>query len=259
MPPSTTPIAPHLHALTQGRLSDPFTVLGHHLEGPENVVRTFLPGASEVSVEELDKPLERLPETDLFELRGSLGNLPQHYRLAWTDSHGQRHSAFDPYTFEPQLADFDLYLFGEGRHWHAYRFLGARAHQADGIDGVLFAVWAPNAGRVSVVGHFNDWDGRRHPMRVRGESGVWELFIPELEAGELYKFEIRNGETGEIQTKTDPYGRKFEVRPQTAAIVEADPDYHWADGDWMDRRPNWDWRHAPMSVYEVHLGAWCLA
>ncbi|MEF8793518.1 1,4-alpha-glucan branching protein GlgB [Thiohalorhabdus sp.] len=259
MPQSSTQIAPDLHALTEGRLSDPFAVLGHHLEGPESVVRTFLPGATEVTLEDLDKPLERLPETDLFELRDSLDELPQHYRLTWVDIHGQRHSTYDPYTFEPQLSDYDLHLFGEGRHWHAYRFLGARPHQAAGIDGVLFAVWAPNARRVSVIGHFNQWDGRRHPMRVRGESGVWELFIPDLEAGELYKFEIRNGATGEIQTKTDPYGRKFEIRPQTAAMVEPNSDYGWEDGNWMERRPHWDWLHAPISVYEVHLGAWCRA
>ena len=126
----------------------------------------------------------------------------------------------------------------------------------DGIPGVLFAVWAPNAERVSVVGDFNHWDGRCHPMRVRGGSGVWELFVPDLEPGALYKYEIRNRHSGAVVLKIDPYGQAFEQRPHTASIVTPEATYRWQDQDWLQRRRDHDWQHAPMSIYEVHLGSW---
>ena len=165
-------------------------------------------------------PLERISGTDLFEWRGNPGTVPDHYRLTWREA-GYEHIAHDPYSFPPQLSDFDLHLFGEGKHRHAYRILGAHVHTVDEIPGILFAVWAPNAERVSVVGDFNQWDGRRHPMRVRGGSGVWELFLPDLEPGTLYKYEIRNRETGGISLKSDPYAQAFEMRPRTASIITA--------------------------------------
>jgi 1,4-alpha-glucan branching enzyme len=182
--------------------------------------------------------------------------VPPRYRLIWRDTGHLDHIAHDPYSFPPQISDFDLHLFGEGRHRHAHRFLGAHHHEVDGIAGVLFAVWAPNAERVSVVGDFNHWDGRRHPMRVRGGSGVWELFIPDLAAGGLYKFEIRNRHTGVVFLKSDPYGHYFELRPGTASVLVGPDTYTWQDGDWMARRRSWDWMHAPISIYEVHLGSW---
>jgi 1,4-alpha-glucan branching enzyme len=211
---------------------------------------------AEVAIAEGNLPLERIPDTDLFEWRGASGTLPDHYRLIWRDSSHREHIAHDPYSFPPQLTDFDLYLFGEGKHRHAYRFMGAHAHQVDNVAGILFAVWAPNAERVSVIGDFNNWDGRRHPMRVRGGSGVWELFIPELAPGCLYKYEIRNRHSGEIIAKADPYAQAFELRPKTATIATEASSYAWGDQVWMERLPSVDWQHTPMSVYEVHLGSW---
>jgi len=259
MPQVTAQLAPGLRALVEGRHSDPFVVLGRHQEGPGTVIRTMIPGAAEVSLAETGAPLERITGTDLFELHGVADDLPDHYRLAWRDSSGAPHTAVDPYTFGLQLSDFDLHLFGEGRHWHAYRILGAHPRQVDGIDGVLFAVWAPNAQRISVVGDFNGWDGRRHPMRSRGGSGIWELFLPEVGAGELYKFEIRNALNGEILVKSDPYGRMFEQRPKTATIVTRESPYEWGDSEWMEQRARLDWLHTSMSAYEVHLGSWLRA
>jgi len=192
--------------------------------------------------------------SDFFEWRGPAAKVPERYRLIWRDDQRREHIGHDPYCYPAQLADFDLHLFGEGRHYHAHRLLGARVHEVDGVAGVLFSVWAPNAERVSVVGDFNRWDGRCHPMRARG-GGVWELFIPDLAPGALYKFELR-GYGGGLHLKTDPYGRRFELRPATASIVEPADDYRWGDAAWMGQRKERDWQHAPMSIYELHLGSW---
>ncbi len=242
--------------ISQARHHDPFSVLGKHRDQGLDLVRVFMPQADEVKIAEGNVRLERIPDTDLFEWRGTPGTVPDHYHLVWNDVAQHEHIAHDPYSFLPQIPDFDLHLFSEGRHRHAYRMLGAHVHAVDEVTGVLFAVWAPNAERVSVVGEFNQWDGRRHPMRVRGGSGVWELFIPDLEAGCLYKYEIRNRESGEILLKTDPYAQSFEVRPRTASIISGPAQYDWNDRDWMEQRTSHDWQHTPMSVYEVHLGSW---
>jgi len=245
-----------LERIAQACHHDPFSVLGKHRDKDLDLVRVFMPQADEVTIAEGNVRLERIPETDLFEWRGTPGTVPDHYHLVWNDALQHEHIAHDPYSFPPQLPDFDLHLFSEGRHRHAYRILGAHVHAVDEVTGILFAVWAPNAERVSVVGDFNQWDGRRHPMRVRGGSGVWELFIPDLEAGSLYKYEIRNQESGEILLKTDPYAQAFEVRPHTASIINSTTHYDWNDQVWMEQRPSRDWQHTPMSVYEVHLGSW---
>jgi 1,4-alpha-glucan branching enzyme len=245
-----------LGKLIDARHHDPFAILGGHGEGGDLVVRAFIPRAGAVSIVEGNLPLERVGASDLFQWRGRRADLPEHYRLVWRDSGHHEHIVHDPYTYAPQLADFDLHLFSEGKHWHAYRFLGAHPHEVDGVAGVLFAVWAPNAERVSVVGDFNGWDGRCHPMRVRHGFGVWELFLPELKPGTLYKFELRNRDTGQVFLKTDPYGQRFELRPRTAAIVPDGGPYPWTDGPWLERRARQDWRHAPMAIYEVHLGSW---
>jgi len=199
--------------------------------------------------------LANIPGTDIFEWQGTT-KIPERYRLIWRDKDHREHITHDPYCFSPQLSDFDMHLFSEGKHWHTYRFLGAHVHEVNGVGGVLFAVWAPNAGRVSVVGDFNRWDGRAHPMRTHGSNGIWELFIPNIAPGTLYKFEIRNRQTGDIFQKSDPYGQQFEVRPNTAAIVTDKKPYAWTDKPWMEKRKTWDWQHAPMSIYEVHLGSW---
>ena len=241
--------------IAQARHHDPFSVLGRHRENGSDLIRAYLPRADEVSIAEGNIPLERVSGTDLFEWRGDAGAVPEHYHLVWRHA-GHEHIAHDPYNFPPQLRDFDLHLFGEGKHRHAYRILGAHVHAVDEVPGILFAVWAPNAERVSVVGDFNQWDGRRHPMRVRGGSGVWELFIPDLAPGNLYKYEIRNRETGSISLKSDPYAQAFEMRPHTASITRPPSNYAWNDQAWTAQRASTDWQHTPMSVYEVHLGSW---
>ena len=242
--------------LIEARHHDPFSALGRHRREGADLVRVILPQAEHVTLGEGGPEVPRIPGTDLFELDISGLEIPYHYRLYWLDKQGQRQNHIDPYTFPPQLSDFDLYLFGEGRHWHIYRILGAHPHTIDGIPGTLFATWAPNAERVSVVGDFNEWDGRRHPMRIHGSSGVWELFIPELPSGTLYKFEIRNRQYGSILLKTDPYGQEFELRPNTASIVRSGEPYPWSDRAWIEARQTWDWLHEPLSIYEVHLGSW---
>ncbi|MDE3245402.1 MAG: 1,4-alpha-glucan branching enzyme, partial [Acidobacteriota bacterium] len=249
-------LSDELRKLIEGRHHDPFSILGRHSVDGKTVARAFLPRASRAAIEVGDRPLTRLGDTDIFEWVGEAGALPSSYRLVWRDLEGQEHMGYDPYLFPPQVSDFDLHLFNEGRHWHAYRFLGAHEHTVEGVAGVLFAVWAPNAERVSVAGDFNRWDGRCHPMRVRHGSGVWELFIPGLAAGALYKYEIRHRETGEVFVKSDPYGQQFELRPRTASIVAPGPAHVWEDQAWMETRARHDWQHAPMSIYEVHLGSW---
>ena len=247
---------PALQKIIEARHHDPFEVLGRHQEKGGTVVRVFIPNAVTVSIAEGELPMQRIEGTDFFEWRGDGSRLPTHYRLIWRDDHHHQHIAHDPYSYLPQLSEYDLHLFSEGKHWHAWRLLGAHEHEVEGVAGILFAVWAPNAERVSVVGDFNRWDGRRHQMRVRGGMGVWELFIPDLHSGVLYKFEIRNRDNGAVVLKSDPYGRWFERRPKTASIVAPRPDYQWQDNDWLERRRNFDWQHRPVSIYEVHLGSW---
>jgi 1,4-alpha-glucan branching enzyme len=241
--------------IIEARHHDPFEVLGRHVENDRCVVRAFLPQAARVRIAKTNVELARIEGTDLFTWEGSAQAVPDRYRLRWEDRAGNSYDRHDPYCFPPQIEDFDLHLFAEGRHWHAYRFLGAHTRRVHGVDGVQFAVWAPNGERVSVVADFNDWDGRIHPMRVRGSSGVWELFVPDISADGLYKFEIRD-RRGNIQVKIDPFARSFQQRPQTAAYICGESRFRWEDRTWMEARAQGDWLHRPMSVYEVHLGSW---
>jgi len=155
----------------------------------------------------------------------------------------------------PLLSDYDLYLFGEGRHWHVYNILGAHPCTRDGAEGIRFSVWAPNAVAVSVIGDFNGWNREQHPMQPQGHSGIWATFVPGVQPGALYKFAIVT-RWGEVLIKTDPYGRRFELRPASAAIVTGTPAFDWGDGDWLARRSDSDWQQIPISVYEVHAGSW---
>ena len=177
------------------------------------------------------------------------------YRLQVTYPGGVTAEVDDPYRYGRVLTDFDLYLFGEGKHTRIYDKLGAHPMTIGEAAGVHFAVWAPNAKRVSVVGDFNSWDGRRHPMRTLGSSGVWEIFIPGAAVGQRYKFEILSRH-GEVLLKADPYGFAFELPPLTASIV-CEPAHQWQDAAWFKEREGQDsWYHRPFAVYEVHLGSW---
>ena len=247
-------LSPDLQQLIKGTHPDPFAVLGRHSEGGGLLVRALFPHAETVKIAEGGPVLQRIEGTDIFEWRGTPAQVPERYRFVWCDKEKNEHVAHDPYCFPAQLSDFDLHLFSEGKHWHAHRLLGARAHEADGVAGVLFSVWAPNAARVSVVGDFNRWDGRCHPMRLHG-TGVWDLFIPDLAPGAIYKYEVR-ARNGDVFLKSDPYGRRFEVRPDTGTIVEPENTFRWSDEQWLSDRARFDWQHEPMSIYEVHLGSW---
>ncbi len=247
---------PDIIKIIAARHHDPFAILGRHDKEGMTIVRAFKPHAKSVTIAESGLTMQRVGDTDLFEWQGDGRNLPQHYRFIWHDYDNYEHIAHDPYTYLPQLSDFDLHLFAEGKHWHAYRFLGAHPHEVDNVRGTLFSVWAPSAERVSVVGDFNRWDGRCHPMRVRQGYGVWELFIPDVHPRMLYKYEIRNREHGTIHSKIDPYGREFELRPRTASIIAKETDYQWGDQNWLEQRSRFDWQHQPVSIYEVHLGSW---
>lgn len=254
--PSPHDPATDLRKILEARHHDPFSVLGRHRGHGGDVIRAILPQAEHVRLGPEGPELQRVSGTDIFEALVQVHDVPSHYRLHWIDKKGQQRDHVDPYTFPPQLAEFDLYLFGEGRHWHIYRILGAHPHTVDGISGTLFATWAPNAERVSVVGDFNNWDGRCHPMRVHGDSGVWELFIPSLTAGALYKYEIRNRQHGSLLLKSDPYAQQYQLRPDTASVVVAETRFQWNDEQWLSERQSTDWTRSPLSIYEVHLGSW---
>jgi 1,4-alpha-glucan branching enzyme len=242
--------------ISEARHHDPFVILGRHLKDNENHIKVYLPYAETVTLNHNNLAFQRITGSDFFECNAGVKPLPQHYQISWTDKGGNTHLDYDPYDFPVQLPEFDQHLFGEGKHWHVYQKLGGHLHNADGIDGVLFTVWAPSAGRVSVVGDFNYWDGRCHPMRSLGGGGLWELFIPGLTTGCLYKFEILNRFSNEVLLKTDPYGQQFEFRPNTSSIVVDENSYEWFDHQWLKQRTGSNWLHTPMSIYEVHLGSW---
>ncbi|MCB1760163.1 MAG: 1,4-alpha-glucan branching protein GlgB [Gammaproteobacteria bacterium] len=241
--------------ILESRHHDPFEVLGRHTQGKHALVRLFLPYAEEVNIPGITEPLQRIEGTDFFEWYGAPEQIPERYQVHWRDADGVLHSGYDPYCFPPQLREFDLHLFGQGKHWHAYRVFGAHPHSVEGASGILFAVWAPNADRVSVIGDFNRWDGRVNPLRNRGGSGVWELFIPDLAPGTLYRFELR-AKNGDVLVKNDPFATQFQMRPENAGVISAPSVHQWGDEAWMSARANSNWQRAAMSVYEVHLGSW---
>jgi 1,4-alpha-glucan branching enzyme len=259
----TTAPVEEIAQILRAEHGDPFHVLGIHLvevRGKVAVaIRAFLPSAHDAWVvrgpgEGDVAPLQRIHADGFFEgvFPGEQALFP--YRLR-TDYAGQ-YEFEDPYRFPPILSDYDLHLFAEGTHYKMYEKLGAHITEIDGVRGVSFAVWAPNARRVSVVGNFNHWDGRRHPLRVRGATGVWEIFIPGLREGELYKFEIKGRYRNYLGLKTDPYGFYSELRPKTASIVYDLNRYTWNDQVWMAERTARQDFHAPLAIYEVHLGSW---
>lgn len=242
--------------IAQASHYDPFSLLGLHRQDKKATLRVFSPDTQAMFIMPDEIEMERIPNSDFYEWSGPSKKVPDDYQLKRIDGSGHESINYDPYSFPAQLSDFDLNLFSAGKHWHIYRILGAHEHSTRDVDGVLFATWAPNAERVSVIGDFNNWDGRRHPMRNLGQSGVWELFIPGVGIGAFYKFEIKNRSTGMVLEKSDPYGQQFEMRPKTSSSVVKEGTYQWLDQDWMQQRRQHDWLHEPMSIYELHLGSW---
>ena len=241
----------------------PFDILGQHkvtVAGkPALAIRTFQPQAMSVSVQRgqaLHPMATDEAEPGFFEAIFSGETELSAYQIQITLPDGRIYTQEDPYRYGPVLSEFDLYLFGEGKHYELYEKLGAHVLVHEGVAGVVFAVWAPNAERVSVVGDFNQWDGRRAPMRPRGATGLWELFIPGLAQGELYKYEIKSRFAESLGVKSDPYGFAMEVRPNTGSIVWDLSQYEWHDQEWVAARPKHQALEAPLSVYEVHLGSW---
>lgn len=238
---------------------DPFSYLGQHVnhDDKENgfVYRAFIPSAGEVYIKNgaLWDKLEKTHRDGLFELAYKSA-LPTPCLLK-VQSGNSSYEMYDPYSFTSSITQDELYLFGEGRLKQAYKTMGAQFVTQDNVDGVRFAVWAPNAERVSVTGNFNNWDGRIHSMRAHGSSGVWEIFIPGLTTSDTYKFEIRNRHSGAVLVKTDPYGFEYEKRPGTAAKISAS-HHQWQDKEWLSARKKRDWLHSPFNCYEVHLGSW---
>ena len=253
-----------LDAVATGLFDDPFAVLGRHetrLRGlPAIVVRTMQPAASAV---ELVTPagttaMERRHGSGLFE-----AVVPSHdvalrdfaYRFRVHEGPDVR-ELVDPYQFGQVLSEYDLHLFSEGTHYRAWEKFGSHRMVVEGVTGVHFSVWAPNAQRVSVIGDFNRWDGRAHPMRRLVPSGIWELFVPNLPEGACYKYEVRTT-AGHLLHKADPYAQRFEVPPNTASVIWTGGRYAWGDHEWLHDRPSFGgWHDRPMSVYEVHLGSW---
>lgn len=242
--------------ILEAKHHDPFHYLGLHKHQGKLVFRTFLPHALSVSIKLGDayQALEKSHPDGLFEI--TLTDTPiSSPCLLQVDNGDGPLTCYDPYSFPNTLTADELYLFAEGRLKEAYRTLGAQPMEINGIAGTRFAVWAPNAERVSVVGDFNRWDGRVHPMRAHGSSGVWDIFIPSIGENALYKFEIRNRHTGHILVKTDPYAKQFEPRPGTASRV-TQSQYTWNDSAWIKHRATHDWLSTPFNCYEVHLGSW---
>jgi 1,4-alpha-glucan branching enzyme len=243
--------------LVEGRLADPHSLLGAHSQNGSVVVRAFRPEAESVRVRvEGAEPveLERAHPAGLFEGELEGAELPLRYRLEVSYAEGATLVVDDPYAFPPTLGDLDLHLAAEGRHERIYERLGAHVTEVEGVVGTAFAVWAPSARSVSVVGDFNLWDGRLHPMRSLGSSGIWELFIPGLADGDHYKFELRT-QAGEVRLKADPVAFATEVPPKNASVVFRST-HMWNDDEWQRAKSARDSYSAPVSIYEVHLGSW---
>ncbi len=252
-----------LDALLNANHWQPHSLLGMHPTKIKGklclVVRAFLREAASCEVVDLETderyPLQKIAEEGFFE--GVIKGRSEvfRYRIRAETCQNEIRQFFDPYAFLPTVGEQDLYLLNEGNEHRPFTKLGAHLREVEGVPGVSFAVWAPGAKRVSVVGDFNHWDGRYHPMRVLGSSGVWELFIPGLQAGTKYKYELYD-QQGLLHLKTDPYGTFFEAPPHNASIVWPVDEFEWNDQEWMKRRASTNWKDAPLSIYEVHFGSW---
>ncbi|MBN1591559.1 MAG: 1,4-alpha-glucan branching protein GlgB [Pirellulales bacterium] len=250
--------------LVEGRYENPFELLGPHEVTDSGrralAVRAYLPDSTQAWVVDpahqgLTRPMRRIHPAGVFEAICPVAEMNgSRYMLRVAEHGGKKTDMHDPYSFPHLLTDYDFHLLGEGAHWRLYDRLGAHLRTIDGVDGVNFAVWAPNATSVSVVGDFNSWDGRRHPMRKHIPSGFWEIFVPGLGEGTLYKFRVRHHD--QVFDKTDPLAFTAEVPPRTAASVVDLDRHHWHDTEWIEKRAETNWLEQPLSMYEVHLGSW---
>jgi 1,4-alpha-glucan branching enzyme len=251
-----------LDLLVRREHPSPHSVLGAHQDPSGVIVRALRPAAHDIRVlvdgADAAVDLEQIHPGGVFEGVVEGAELPLHYRLEIDYGASGTYTIEDPYRFTPTIGELDLHLIGEGRHHEIYQKLGAHLLEHEGVMGVAFAVWAPAARAVSVVGDFNSWDGRLHAMRSLGSSGIWELFVPDVPAGNRYKFEILGGD-GELRLKADPYAFETEVPPLTASVISA-PHHRWSAGDeaWLAERAQSQPLSDPMSIYEVHLGSWRL-
>ena len=244
-------------ALVQGIHNNPHHILGMHECIDDLYINAYLPGAKVVNAIEVSTRKkytlvsERVPGFFSVVIKDKK---PFEYKLNVRFDNGDEVTYFDPYVFEPVIDPIDISLFNEGKHYSIYEKMGAHPMTVDGVEGVRFAVWAPNADRVSVVCNFNNWDGRRHPMRKLDYSGIYELFIPGKLVGEIYKYEIK-AKSGQVFMKSDPYAFSSEVRPANASRI-VDISYKWKDAAWMEKRENKNTDEQPMAIYEMHLGSW---
>jgi 1,4-alpha-glucan branching enzyme len=257
MPPTTT--TPELDALVHREHPNPHSILGAHPHPQGALIRALRPAACAITVHAPDGTtveLEQIHAGGVFEGLLEGGELPLRYRLEVDYGDAGTFTIDDPYSFTPTLSEYDLYLIGEGRHEQVYEKLGSHPREHQGVQGTAFAVWAPSARAVSVVGDFNSWDGRLHAMRSMGASGVWEIFLPEVAPGARYKYEIL-GADGELVLKADPYAQKTELPPKTASVVFRS-EHAWGDEQWLRQRAESQPLNNPVSIYEVHLGSWRL-
>lgn len=250
--------------LVEGTLENPAQLLGPHpvRYGDRQAisVRAFLPESEQVWLVDKEhsnvRPMRRVHPAGFYEAICPADSAsPTNYRLRVASKNGEVTEMQDPYSVQPLLSDFDLFLFGEGRNWQIYEKMGAHLRTVDGVSGVNFAVWAPNAESVQLVGDFNHWDGQQHPMRKHMTGGVWELFVPKLSAGDKYKFRVKGADGGTVD-KTDPYSFYAELPPRTASVVTPLDDYKWEDSSWLERRASRDPLRDPCNIYELHLGSW---
>jgi 1,4-alpha-glucan branching enzyme len=257
---NTTLASGDIHRLLNAEHDDPFGVLGLHRVDGLWVVRAFRPDAKELTIVDRYNPKRRFPADRIANEGLFEAQLPEvkeafDYLLEITTWSGETFQISDPYSYGPILGDLDMYLYREGNHFEIYKKLGAHLTEINGHAGVSFAVWAPNAQRVSVVGDFNGWDGRAHPMRKRIESGIWEIFIPGVVEEAHYKLELRNC-FGQVVLKSDPVGFFGQHGIQTASLVFNLDRFKWSDDEWMETRKARQWHKEPVSIYEVHLGSW---
>lgn len=260
---TTTVKLTQMYQIINSEHKNPHDILGMHkvdVQGKRKIaIRAFIPQASSVMVNSLDQVdtcsyMNKIDEAGFFEAIFDQQDYFK-YELKACDHLGNQWRFIDPYLYKDIITQYDIYLFNKGNNYKIYEKLGSHVMTIEGVSGVLFGVWAPNAKRVSVIGDFNAWDGRRNPMRLIGNSGVWEIFIPGIIEGDLYKYEIKTMDNTLLQ-KSDPYGNYAEVRPNNASKIVDISKYQWSDRDWVENRKSSDPLKKPMSIYEVHLGSW---